>query len=241
MRKLNSFGMAICLAWSFFILFSCAKDPTEVERTPTSTFPLTEGSRWEYSGLWYTVPIDSSFSADTIDLEIYRHIIGRDTLPGITGLIVCDDTIISYLPDEVYTSVFRRWLKVEDNKLQSMASVLFQIGEDPNPVIFDSPRILLDFPLNVGKVWDSNHTEFGPSGYELRQIVGIDYIEIPGGWQYCDVLRSDVFDILDTIQSAYEWYNDDGLMRLEIDYGFHPIAPWRMLELWELIDYEIQP
>lgn len=244
MRESIRIRTAICFAGLFLILFSCANNPTEIERTPTSTFPLTEGSRWEYSGLWFTVPIDSSASADTIEKEIFRQIIGPDTLPGITDLMVCDDTVISYLPAAVDTVVNRNWLKIEDNRLKNFAHAQFQIGEDPNPYIFDPPRNLLDFPLNTGKEWDAGDTGPGISRYEERRIVGIDYIELPGGWQYCDVLRSDLINTLipeDTIQSSFKWYSDDGLMRSETDYGNDIINSVRTYEYWELIDMDIQP
>jgi len=248
MRKSNRIGTAICAAGLFFILFSCAKDPTEIERTPTSTFPLTEGSRWEYEGLWYTVPFNTPLLADTARKEIYRHIIGTDSQQGIDDLIVCDDTVITNRFGMIDTLINRQWLKLEDNKLKLFAYDEFPVGNDPNPEIYDFPRNILDFPLNAGKAWIAWTFE---NYSENKGVVGIDYLELPFGWQYCDVVRSTIWNSTasDTMQSAYEWYNEEGLMKVEYsyakiflydDYGVI-IDSANVYYYWDLIDYDIQP
>ncbi len=246
MSKLNRIRTAIYCAGLFLILFSCAKDPTEIERTPTSTFPLTTDSRWEYSGIRYDIPFNDSSLADTVTKEIYRQIIGTDSLPGIADLIVCDNMVIIQHDDQVDTIMHRQWLKIEDSRLKFFAYDEFQIGGDPDPYIFDDPLILLDFPLTAEKTWNIRTGEFI---IEDCRVAGIDYIEIPNAWIYCDVVFSIAIDPIseDTLQSAFKWYTNSGMMRFEVDYGVS--MKWddngmlldsvRTLEFWELIDMEI--
>ncbi len=248
MRKLNRIRTGISCAGLIVIIFCCAKDPTEVERTPTSTFPLTTDSRWEYDAIWHTVPFNDSSLADTVTREIFRHIIGPDSLPGIPDLIVCDDTIITYLEGEVDTFINRQWLKIEDNKLKMFAYDEFPIGNEPNPDIYGFPHNLLDFPLSGGKAWIV-YSE-SPT-LENKSVAGIDYIELPFGWQYCDVVRGTVRNSVtsDTLRSTFEWYSDEGLMKIEFAYPTIIIYDddgvildsAKTYEVWDLIEIDIQP
>jgi len=238
---------AILLA-GLFIIISCAKDSTEVERTPTSTFPLTTDSRWEYRAIWHTIPFNEPSLADTVTIGIYRHIIGSDSLPGIANLTVCDDTVITNQSGQIDTSINRQWLKMEDDKLKMFAYDEILIGNDPDPDIYDFPRNLLDFPLGGGKGWIV-YSEI--STQESKTVAGIDYIELPFGWQYCDVVRGTVLHSTsgDTLRSTYEWYTDDGLMRIEYDHGVIVITDElgafldsvRAYETWDLIGMDIRP
>ncbi|UCC80782.1 MAG: hypothetical protein JSW64_05335 [Candidatus Zixiibacteriota bacterium] len=246
MCNLKRLRLAVNLAGILLILFSCAKDPTEVERTPTSTFPLTTDSRWEYDAMWHTIPFNDSSLTDTVTREIFRHIIGPGSLPGIPDLIVCDDTVITYLEGDVDTFINRQWLKIEDDKLKMFAYDDFSIGSEPNPYIYDFPHNLLDFPLRGGKAWIAwIYDQY----LENKNVVGIDYIELPSGWRYCDVIRSTIWNSTtnDTIRSAFEWYSNDGLMGIEYAYPtsilydeFGAILDSiRSFENWELIDMEV--
>jgi hypothetical protein len=172
---------------------------------------------------------------------MYRHIIGPDSLPGIPDLVICDDTVISNLTAGVDTFVNRQWMKIVDNQLKVFAVDQFEVGEEPDPYIYDNPYILLDLPLTHAKEWICwERITPGPKREE-RRVVGVDYIEIPGGWQYCDVILCTVVDSSEggTSYSKYLWYDDDGLMRLEADYGTDIFETLRTLQYWELIDMEI--
>ncbi|UCE66838.1 MAG: hypothetical protein JSU85_02170 [Candidatus Zixiibacteriota bacterium] len=244
MRNSKRIRTAIYCAGSILILFSCAKDPTEIERTPTSTFPLTADSRWEYSGLWYKVPFNDSSLADTVRREIYRHIIGTDSLHEFADLVICDDTIITYVFGQVDTFINRQWLKMEDDKLKLFAHDEYPIGNEPNPYVYDNPRILLDLPLSGGKTWVAwTFNDF----FENKTVVGIDYLQLPTGWNYCDVIRADIVGLSNDTITKYEWYEDDGLMRYEIDLGVSIeeddngffLDSVRIFEVWDIIDMEI--
>ena len=248
MKILRSLWIIIQLIIVIFLLIGCSKKTTESEYTPTSTFPLTTDSRWEYEGLQYTVPFNYSFLADTIRKEIYRHIIGPDSLPGIDGLTICDDTVITSVLSQVDTLIYRRWLKIDDNKLKEFASDEFHPGNETEPSLYDYPHSILAFPLSGGKAWISWIED---TTLEDKIVVGIEYIELPFEWQYCDVIRSTIRDNIsnDTTRSAYEWYSDDGLMRAEFylgisyiwdDYGV-PQDTVRTYEIWELNESDIQP
>jgi len=239
--------MAIYAAGSFFILFSCTKEPTKIERTPTSTFPLTTDSRWEYEGIFFWVPYNDPALADTIRMVIYRHVIGPDTGLGIEGIQICDDSLISFEFDIPDTFIQRSWLKLEDNELRQFAYDDYSPGNEPDPHIYDPPHILLDFPLSGGKSWIAWQSE---SFIENRSVEGIDYIEMPLGWEYCDVTKSTLVHTPsnDTIYSRYEWYTDDGLMRSETDHGNQflydnstILDSARTYEIWELVEKDIQP
>lgn len=242
---------AICAGWSLFILFSCAKGPTKVERTPTSTFPLTTDSRWEYSATWYQIPFNDPSLADTVTRDIYRHIIGPDSLPGIADLTVCDDTIITSASGVIDTFINRQWLKLENDSLKLFAADNYQYGNEPTPEIYDNPHILLDLPLSARKEWLSWEGGMEGSSHEGRRIAGVDYIEIPGGWLYCDVVFSAVVNpsLNDTLFQAFEWYDDAGLMHYEGDFGVSEKTDENGLfldsvttyEFWELIDLDIRP
>lgn len=239
---------AITLVGIILLLIGCGKDATEPEpRQPTSTFPLSEGSRWEYQGILYLVPFNDTSLADTVVKEIYRHIIGPDTALPVQGLVLCDDTVITNVGGLLDTFITSRWLKIDDNKLKLYSKSERPIGNDPVPILYNPPHVLMDFPLNAGKSWLASSLDFIT---EYRTVAGIEYIEIPMGWLNCDVLRADILDLPeDTLRSAYDWYSDDGLMRFEADHGVDIIEDEngvfldsvRTLELWELVEMDIRP
>ena len=51
-------------------------------------------SRWGYEGIRYDVPFNDSSLADTIAVDVTRHIIGSDSLGQTGDLAVCDDTVL---------------------------------------------------------------------------------------------------------------------------------------------------
>jgi len=247
MGHLNKTGLLILLA-GLFIIFSCAKEPTEIERTPTSTFPLTEGSRWEYNGLWHQVPFNDPSLADTATIEVCRHVIGEDSL---SQLIVCDDTVITSWPagGEADTSIHRKWVQLNDVKLKLFGYAQFALGDTAEPIFFiGSPAILYDFPLFAEKGWIVYSQILSR---ETKAVAGIDYIELPYGWEYCDVVRGAVTEDAtgDTLRGSYEWLSNNGLMRVEYDHGVCEITDEfgtildsaRTYETWELIDIDIRP
>ncbi len=240
---------AFLLVSIILLMIGCAKDPTEPDpRQATSTFPLTTDSRWEYNVIWYQVPFNEPLLADTVTRDIYRHIIGLDSLPGIADLVVCDDTMITYAFGQVDTFINRQWLKLDDGKLKLYASDLYPFGNEPNPNIFEYPHNLLDFPLINGKSWIARIEGIAT---EDRRVAGIEYIELPFGWLNCDVIHSAIWDNTsnDTMSTAFEWYSDDGLMRAEFAYatsvlyddGGVFLDSLRSYEIWELTEMDIRP
>jgi hypothetical protein len=244
----SNFGLIlVCLA---LLLTSCSEDATNIELTPTSTFPLTTDSRWAYAGIIYDVPFNDSSLAETTQVGIRRHIIGEDSLGQTADLVVCDDTVVTAGPaaGQIDTSIHRQWLKLEDSKLKLYAYDEFGIGDTAEPALYSFPHNLLDFPLSGGKTW-TVYTNIVTQ--QNKTVVGVDYIELPFGWQYCDVVKGithgDVPE--DTIWVSYEWFTDDGLMHLEYDLGTREIRDEfgtvldtvRTYETWELTEMDIQP
>jgi hypothetical protein len=248
MIELNRSGMTLLALGAVLILFSCAEDSTQVERTPTSIFPLTMDSRWEYQGIRYTVPFNDSTLADTMSVEVIRHIIGPDSIGNNADLVVCDDSIVVESSDVLDSVIQRRWLKLDDDKLKLFAYDEFAPGDSANPTLFDFPHNILNFPLNGGKSWIV-YSDL--STQESSKVVGIEYVEFPYGWEYCDVVRSTKTDIVwgDTLIQSLIWYTDNGLMQLEYDYGISMINDdngmlldsARTYENRDLVQIEIQP
>ena len=231
------------------ILAGCTKSGTPPERTATSTFPLTTDTRWHYQAYIYDIPFNDSSLADTIRWDIVRYVVGPDTLLNLPELVVVDDTFIVEVGVVTDTSITRRWLGIDGQRLKEYARVSFGIGSDPDPYLYDPPHIILDFPLSAGKEWIAYSWDFGTAS---TAIVGAEQIEVEYGLFICDVLLTRVFNGFeqdaDTILVTYEWFSNDGLIRKEVDYGIREILDKggtvldsaRIIETWELIDMEIQ-
>jgi hypothetical protein len=243
------FKGVILLVVIILLLIGCGKDPTDPEPatyTQTSTFPLTIDSRWEYEGMYFTVPYNDPSLADTMWFEVSRRIIGLDSLPELGEFYVCDDSTISYQNQFPDTFIYRQWLTLEDEKLMMFAHENYIPGQDPTPYVFDSPRVLLDFPLDGEKAWISWESDYFR---EDRSLEGVEYIELPFGWQYCDVVNSILVQTTtnNIYFSKFDWFSNDGLMRSETDHGYHYIYgeqhvlldSSRAYEFWELVDMEI--
>ncbi len=230
------------------ILAGCTKSSTPPERTATSTFPLTTDSRWHYQAYRYDIPFNDSSLADTIRQDIVRYVVGPDTLFNLPELVVVDDTVISGVGVVIDTSIIRRWLRIDEQRLKEYA--YSYVGySDPDPYLYDPPYIILDFPLSAGKEWIAYSWDFGIAN---SAVVGAERIDVEYGSFICDVLLTRVINGFeqdaDTILVTYEWFSNDGLIRKEIDYGIREILDEsgnvldsvRSFETWELIDMEIQ-
>jgi hypothetical protein len=232
---------------SALILVGCTKTSTPPGRTPTTTFPLTTGTEWHYNGRLLDIPFNDSSLADTIWQDISRSVLGPDTLFNLTDLVVVDDTVISNFGALADTSIFRNWLKIDDQKLKRYAHSSFSIGSDPDPYVYDVPHVILDFPLTAGKEWVSYWWDFGVAN---SAVVGIEQVNVEPVMIVCDVVLTHVIDESeeDTISAIYEWYSDEGLIRKEIDYGIRELLDEngdvldsaRSFEVWELTEFEIQ-
>ncbi len=231
---------------STLLWLACTKTSTPPDRTATSTFPLTTDSKWHYQGYIYYIPFNDSSLADTIQLDIIRYVVGPDTLLNLPELVVVDDTVISEIGTVIDTSIFRHWLRIDEQRLKEYAHVSFGIGSDPDPYLYDPPYIILDFPLSDGKEWIAFSSDFGAA---TSAVVGQDRIVLDFSSFVCDVLFTRLNLSEDfTFWAAYEWYSDEGLIRKEIEYSIGEIVDEggtvldsaRLFETWELIDMEIQ-
>lgn len=228
------------------ILAGCTKTSTPPERTATSTFPLTIDSRWHYQGYMHNIPFNDSSLADTIRQDVIRYVIGPDTFLNLPELLVVDDTVISEVGIVIDTSIFRHWLRIDEQRLKEYAHVSFGIGSDPDPYLYDPPHIILDFPLSAGKEWIAFSSDFGAAS---SAVVGQERIVLDFSSFVCDVVLTRLNTSEDnTLWAAYEWYSHEGLIRKEIDYRIREILDEngsvldsaRLFETWELIDMEIQ-
>jgi hypothetical protein len=194
----------------------------------------------------YDIPFNDSSFADTIRQDIIRYVIGPDTFLNLPVLVAVDDTIISESRIVIDTSIIRRWLGIDEEKLKEYAYSYLGVS-DPDPYFYDVPHIILDFPLSAGKEWVSHLWTYGNVN---SAVVGQDRIVLDFSSFVCDVVLTRFIDISEdnTLWTAYEWYSDEGLIRKEIDYGIREILDEdgtvldsvRSYDTWELIDMEIQ-
>jgi hypothetical protein len=228
----------------FIFITSCDDKSTSNESDPyepTSTFPLTTGSWWHYEGFIEYGNFSDSIYSDTFDLYIARHVIGLDTAYFIGDVIMRDDTIIvdfGYLD----TTVCRKWMKINNNKLILYASDCEPPGYDLEPNMYDEPITLLDFPLDNQKTWSN---DIGNGHHENFEVVGTEYLEIDTGWRVCDVINADVLnDANGGIESStFKWYCDDGLMifqqQNQMDYGESPPPGIQIYKEFRVVDKNI--
>ena len=208
---------------------------------PTDTFPLTSGSWWHYEGFIELANPSDSIYSDTFDLEIHRAVLGPATgYPD--GLIARDDTIIINFGYALDTTICRKLINIEDDKLKIFASGCAPAGHPLYTNELDIPITLLDFPLDDEKTWSN---DIGYGHHENFSVVGAEYMDVGTGWSVCDVLYSDVVDDSagEIHSSTYKWYNDDGLMRFQsmnrTDFGGDPPGGTQLFKEFRVVDKHI--
>jgi hypothetical protein len=215
-----SFPISVAAA-VFILSFSCSDKTTPSINYGTTTYPLTTGSRWQYSKISYIEPFNNPSYADTDFFAITRDIIGADTLIDTLNLTLVDDTVVALATQE--TTVTRWWYGIKQNLLGEYGYQVWRLGKPTIPQFYDSPHIILDFPLWNGKVWTSYLNLLG----SVRRYVLRREIVSAGALQFsCDAVKSQQFDDLGhpSLPSSIEWFCDRGLIAVEVDRGIRIIA-----------------
>lgn len=176
----------------------------------TSTFPLTAGSRWQYNRISWSVSFSDSTPEYVDTTEIFRHVIGQDSLAELMHWIAIDDSFI-VLGGESDTYEQRQWFGIQDGRLKIYAHQFSRHGQTNDIEFYPQPYIMLDFPLDEGKSWQSYDSLIG--GWE-RTVLGSETIIAVGHQFKCDIVgtrSSDDWEHPDDYHYK-EWYSDDGLI-----------------------------
>jgi hypothetical protein len=205
----NNIKSAIAVIFAL-IGVSCGSDPIRQDLdNAVDTFPLEIGNRWEYRRIYYEVPLHDSAYADTVESRFIRRVIGIDTSGQLAGLYMVDDSLTTYWPGEdPDTDMERYWRGINDNKLYEYASASPDQNGLFNPVIYQTPQPLLDFPLTPGKQW---LVASGPFGTMTRNVIDTQTLRYGDEDLFCASVRTSIsfspkFELV-------EWYSNRGLIQ----------------------------
>jgi hypothetical protein len=227
------------------VLTGCAKKETQPEYVGTSTFPLITDSRWEYDRIIEIATFNDSVAVDSEFYDIYRHVIGPDTIIDDNQMIAVDDSVFRADSVDQNPSVIRHLYCISEGKLQEFG----QVGIDPSgeeyPIYFSPPRVILDLPITPYKSWIESADE---SSITRNEVVGIQYFSAPGIEIKCDVIKSQFMNQSGHVYSeTYYWYSNSGLIRrrsesVQIPEGKNGalIDSVRIVNILELIDMDVQ-
>lgn len=222
--------VGILMAVLFAIYIGCSGHPTQTEQNNgTYTFPLQVGNRWVYADTVFKIPYTESISPDTLTGYHIQRVIGIDTLNALGVMTMIDDSITS-ADDTLLHPFTRRWYKIDDNKLKEYAYL--DIRSQYNSIwIYDSPIVLLDFPLEVGKSWYADETGYS---YNSRTVIGMETKHFNYRAINCQVVVSQTRFIGEdfTFPPISFWYTNDGLIAEEDDWG----KTYRRNENGQIID-----
>jgi len=198
-------------ATAFLILsISCGDNPNRpAEENNIDTFPLEIGNRWEYRRIYYEVPLYDPAYADTVESLFIRGVIGIDTSGQLAGLYMVDDSLTTYWPGEdPDMDMERYWRGINDNKLYEYASASPDQNGLFNPVVYQTPQPLLDFPLTPEKQW---LVASGPFGTMTRNVIDTQTLRYGDEDMICASVRTSIsfspkFELI-------EWYSNHGLIQ----------------------------
>lgn len=240
MRIKNVAVIIVIFAGLYF--FGCEKKGTENPiESAASSFPLSDSSRWHYQGIRFLIPFNDTSLADTFSIDLFRNVIGIDTIPDRFIATALVDSICYGLNEtNIYTSIKKQWISIDDNKLKEFG--IQNVSDSLSPIYHHTPRVLLDFPLDQDKSWIAFTT---PLGHVFKNVTGRENKTVYGEEIGCDI----VFTPYQLFYSdrTFEWYSDLGLVAREADLG---VMQWydttyvyldsvRVIEEIELVDYDL--
>jgi hypothetical protein len=205
---ISSRFMVYGLSTAIFLFISCDDKSTKPNDLHTTTFPLKVGNRWTYHEMVYTVPYNVSSLADTAEDMIVRRVVGMDTIMNSIITYVLDDTI-TYANDTTI-SVWRYWYAVDDSSLREYGVGTNITGDHSwYETFYSTPHILLNFPIEIGNIWNYNSLSWTIEKKVARSENVIGAVRSIK----CDVIYTSRYAGQNRQDSlAKEWYCDEGLI-----------------------------
>jgi hypothetical protein len=210
LRNIFILSMAIIMS----LIYGCS-DLGVMPPKHTSTFPLTVGSRWQCNTISWEVLSGYTTPQYVDTTEIFRQIIGRDSLGELMNWIAMEDSF-NALDGNYAVYKERRWLGLQDGKLKIFAHQIYLHGQPNQFEIYRSPYIMLDFPLYIGKSWRAYDSLRG--GFK-RNVLGSETIFATGHKFNCDIVGTRLIDDWEHPDNypSKEWYPNDGLIASSFD------------------------
>jgi hypothetical protein len=221
------------LAMTSMLLFACGQIPVDNNRIEINNFPLTSGNRWVYLNAHYEISYNPTVRPDTFRTMTVRHVLGLDSTINSQVLVMVDDSTSLIDSSPILVPYYKRyWWKVENGNLLEYAYLRDDIGHISSPTIYPEPRVVLDFPLTIGKRWVVAYTEYDPPFTELivDSVLAIERLDYAHQFFACAKIKSMLSIAPDFVY--YEWYSNEGLISEKFDFG----KQYRTNEVGHIID-----
>ncbi len=220
---LKTASVALLALVSVWVIVGCGDKSSGPEVDPVISFPMRLGTRWHYRIELLSIN-DSTYQDSTIAYLI--RAIRKDTLVNDISMVIMDDTLLTFEIGGTDTSVQRYWIAMAQSKLLRYATDYDAMDDFP-PSFDPAPRVVLDFPLTLGKVWANR---FNGIPRDSCQVVGYEYLRFLGEDKLCGIVQTRESFYSPFPEERLEWYSDIGLMKAETSES-------HIRKRWILVDY----